>query len=158
MVITTIRHYHKLIQETTGKLKFEAIEVVIEALLWINSGFSSVPAKMPKNAKAALLAMSQAVHSFISLYICTLTAPGGCAYIRIWKMLMFALHILVKDYKWKKINTWVSVSELILVYNIFSIYKFLTCNLKISITPSPTIFGREYICVYIERERERWPL
>lgn len=45
----------------------------------INSGFSSVPEKIPKNANAARLAMSHAVHSFISLYICTLIASGGWA-------------------------------------------------------------------------------
>lgn len=46
-------------------------------VLFMNSGFSSVPANMPKKANAALLAISHAVHSFINLYICTLTAPGG---------------------------------------------------------------------------------
>lgn len=49
-------------------------------ILCKNSGFSSVPAKMPKKANAARLAMSHAVHSFISLYICTLIAPGGWAW------------------------------------------------------------------------------
>lgn len=48
-------------------------------LLLMNSGFSSVPEKIPKNKNAARLAMSHAVHSFMSLYICTLIAPGGCA-------------------------------------------------------------------------------
>lgn len=47
----------------------------------MNSGFSSVPENMPKKANAALLAMSQAVHSFISLYIWTLIAPSGWAWI-----------------------------------------------------------------------------
>lgn len=46
-------------------------------LLCKNSGFSSVPENMPKNANAALRAMSHAVHSFISLYIWTLIAPSG---------------------------------------------------------------------------------
>jgi hypothetical protein len=32
---------------------------------------------MPKNANAKRLAISQGVHSFINLYICTLMAPGG---------------------------------------------------------------------------------
>jgi hypothetical protein len=52
-------------------------------ILCMNSGFSSVPANMPKNANAARLAISHAVHSLINLYICTLMAPGGWAYIRI---------------------------------------------------------------------------
>lgn len=51
-------------------------------ILCMNSGFSSVPEKMPKNANAARLAISHAVHSFISLYICTLIAPGGWAYMQ----------------------------------------------------------------------------
>lgn len=57
-------------------------KVFTSNLLCKNSGFSSVPAKMPKNANAALLAMSHAVHSFISLYICTLMAPGGWPYTK----------------------------------------------------------------------------
>lgn len=51
-------------------------------ILCMNSGFSSVPEKMPKNANAARLAISHAVHSLISLYICTLIAPGGWAYMQ----------------------------------------------------------------------------
>lgn len=57
--------------ERVGRLQF---------ILGMNSGFSSVPEKMPKNANAARRAMSHAVHSFMSLYTCTLMAPGGWAY------------------------------------------------------------------------------
>jgi hypothetical protein len=51
--------------------------VMLATILCKNSGFSSVPANMPKNANAKRLAISQGVHSFINLYICTLMAPGG---------------------------------------------------------------------------------
>lgn len=83
-------------------------------LLWINSGFSSVPEKMPKNANAALLAMSQAVHSLISLYICTLIAPSGWAYICIIKQLM-------------NTNTEQSLRVTRLKLDLRSIYLFVLC-------------------------------
>lgn len=44
----------------------------------MKSGFSSVPEKIPKKANATRRAISHAVHSFISLYSCTLIASSGC--------------------------------------------------------------------------------
>lgn len=49
----------------------------LSCILLINSGFSSVPEKIPKNANPRRRAMSHGVHSRISLYISTLIAPGG---------------------------------------------------------------------------------
>jgi hypothetical protein len=63
--------------QTAVTLFLNQTAVTLAIILCKNSGFSSVPANMPKNANAARLAISQAVHSFINLYICTLMAPGG---------------------------------------------------------------------------------
>ena len=46
-------------------------------ILCMNSGFSCVPANIPKNTNVAHLAIFHAVHSFINLNTWILTAPGG---------------------------------------------------------------------------------
>lgn len=62
---------------TVSLMSNQTAATMFATILCMNSGFSSVPANMPKNANAARLAISHAVHSLINLYICTLMAPGG---------------------------------------------------------------------------------
>lgn len=67
------------VNEMISRLAFELLAFIriLSILPCMKLGFSSVPENIPKNANAARLAMSQAVHSFISLYTCTLIASGG---------------------------------------------------------------------------------
>jgi len=107
--------------------------ISFQCILWINSGFSSVPEKIPKKAKPRRRAMSHAVHSLMSLYISTLIAPGG------WPALYSASGLTSRITKlFSFCNRWASFTSTLLT--LFSNRSSLFCLQSTS--AKPCRFGR----------------